>query len=62
MSKPPQGQCEGIGWGCNVYGGDAAFFAAIVVIPIALTLLFIGNILIAVVGSAMRRRSTVQNP
>jgi hypothetical protein len=36
LSKPPPGQCEGIGWGCNLYGGDAALVAAIFVVPIAL--------------------------
>jgi hypothetical protein len=58
LSNPPPGRCEGIGWGCNLYGGDAALFEAIFFIPIALALLVIGNAVIALVGRAKRRRSS----
>jgi hypothetical protein len=57
LSKPPTGQCEGIGWGCNLYGGDAALFDAILLVPIALAFVLMGNAAIALVGKAVRNRS-----
>ena len=57
LSKPPPGACEGIGWGCNVYGTDAAFFAALFVVPVTLMMLLVGNALIAVVARASRKRA-----
>jgi hypothetical protein len=62
LTKPPPGQCEGIGWGCNLYGGDAAAFAAIFVVPIALALLLGGNAIIALVGRAVRKSSNRSEP
>ena len=57
LSKPGPDDCEGIGWGCNLYGGAAALFDAIVVVPIALLLLLVGNGIIAVVGRLARKRA-----
>ncbi len=56
-TRPKAGQCEGIGWGCNLYGSDAALFAAVFVVPIALALLLVGNVIIATVGSLLRQRT-----
>ncbi len=55
LSKPPPGQCEGIGWGCNLYGADAAAFDAIFVVPIALALVILGNAFIWLIGWAVDR-------
>ena len=57
LSKTPPGQCEGIGWGCSLHGRDAALFAAIFVVPIALAMLVLGNAIIAVVAWLVRRES-----
>jgi uncharacterized membrane protein len=57
LSKTPPGQCEGIGWGCSLHGGDAALFVAIFVVPIALVMLILGNAIIAVVAWLLRRRA-----
>jgi hypothetical protein len=54
-TRPKPGQCEGIGWGCNLYGGDAAFFAAFFVVPIALALVLVGNAIIAFLGWLVRK-------
>jgi hypothetical protein len=56
LSKPGPGQCEGIGWGCSLYGGDAAAFDAIFIVPIALAALVVGNVAISVVARLVRRR------
>jgi hypothetical protein len=50
LSKPGPDDCEGIGWGCNLYGGDAALFAAIFLVPHAIGLVLVGNVIIAVAG------------
>jgi len=42
----PADQCEGIGWGCQLYGGDLAGFVAMFLVPIALVILLIGHFLI----------------
>ena len=62
LSKPPPGRCEGIGWGCNLYGGDAALFEAIFLVPIALLLLLVGNAIIAGVGRAVRKKPNRREP
>jgi hypothetical protein len=56
LSKAPPGKCEGIGWGCNLYGGDAALFEAIFLVPVALALVVVGNFVIALGGRAVRKR------
>ena len=62
LSKPEPGQCEGIGWGCSLYGGDAAAFDAIVVVPIALAALAVGNVAISVVAWLVRRSNRARIP
>jgi hypothetical protein len=57
LSKPPPGRCEGIGWGCNLYGGDAALLDAVFVVPMALALLVVGNVFIALAGRTLRKRA-----
>jgi hypothetical protein len=62
LSKPPPGHCDGIGWGCSLYGGDEALFEAIFLVPIALGLVVVGNAVIAVVGRTVRKRSHPSAP
>ena len=61
LTKPGPNDCEGIGFGCELYGGDAALFAAVFVVPLAIGLLLVGNGIIAfvawLVGRAHRDRS-----
>ncbi len=57
LSKLPEGQCSGIGWGCDVAGTDAAALLLIFVgIPLALIWL-LGHGVIAVVQWTKRKRS-----
>lgn len=42
----PEGACSGIGWGCSLYGWDAAYFVLMVVgVPYALALGFVLGLL-----------------
>jgi hypothetical protein len=55
MTKPGPDDCEGIGFGCELYGGDAALFNAIFVVPLAIGLVLVGNGIIAFVWWLARR-------
>jgi hypothetical protein len=61
VTKADPGDCSGIGFGCSLHGWDAAGFAAIFVIPAALAILVVGNVIIAVVASAARNSANRQN-
>lgn len=50
ITKARPGECDGIGFGCSLHGADAAGFAAIAVVPIALLVLALGHAIIAVVA------------
>jgi hypothetical protein len=57
MSKPAEGQCSGIGWGCELTGTDAAaIFLIIIGIPVAVIWLA-GHGIIAFVQWRKRNRS-----
>jgi hypothetical protein len=61
MSGPAEGQCSGIGWGCELAGSDAAlFFLIIVGIPLAFIWL-IGHGIIAFVQSRKRKKLAAAN-
>jgi hypothetical protein len=53
----PEGQCEGLGFGCTISGADLAAFVAIFIVPIALAVLVIGHLVITIVHLAIVRIS-----
>ena len=59
-TKAQPGECNGIGFGCSLHGKDAAGFAAIFVVPVALALLVVGNAVIAFIVSASRKNENTR--
>ena len=55
VNKARPGECDGIGFGCSLHGADAAGFAALYVVPIALVVLALGHTTIALVAHRARR-------
>ena len=65
VTKARPGDCDGIGFGCSLHGVDAAGFAAIFVVPIALVVMAIGHVTIALIARAAAARSArddAENP
>jgi hypothetical protein len=62
-TKAQRGDCDGIGFGCSLHGVDAAGFAAILVVPIALVVMAIGHVTIALLAraAAARREREMSN-
>lgn len=46
----PEGQCDGIGWGCTMSGEDVAGFVALLIVPPAAVVLAVGHLVIWIVA------------
>jgi len=55
VTKARPGDCDGIGFGCSLHGADAAVFAALYVVPIALVVLALGHTIIALIAHRATR-------